>query len=339
MTTGAPKMFNSFKQWSTNFGKNAILQYGIELIDSTIKNDLVPQLLLEALKEIYQDISSDLSHVDTFAFDQILRIDPCVTWKMKSTKYDGNYSELKYGTTQHIIPKVIASEFNKVIHPEEFSRTNDFRKSILQNLDETNNIRIKVWCTTLADKAVKNALAFDILENILLGIMKFAVPRVVKFTMGEEFAFTIVFESTVNETINELIRNECNIQYNILRLNQLKMIDKVARKKPGDVLISMSIDSLLSLSIPGPITGTYTNNPIEEKLLKTLVCDVLLNRVCTINETAKKVGECLPLCTYHDMINEDIFFTEVLGMLKHHIENDLEDIDLTETHYEIKSVI
>ncbi|KAH8866156.1 hypothetical protein KSF78_0003346 [Schistosoma japonicum] len=247
MTTGAPKMFNSFKQWSTNFGKNAILQYGIELIDSTIKNDLVPQLLLEALKEIYQDISSDLSHVDTFAFDQ----------------------ELKYGTTQHIIPKVIASEFNKVIHPEEFSRTNDFRKSILQNLDETNNIRIKVWCTTLADKAVKNALAFDILENILLGIMKFAVPRVVKFTMGEEFAFTIVFESTVNETINELIRNECNIQYNILRLNQLKMIDKVARKKPGDVLISMSIDSLLSLSIPGPITGTYTNNPIEEKLLKS----------------------------------------------------------------------
>ncbi|KAK4475960.1 hypothetical protein MN116_001198 [Schistosoma mekongi] len=314
--TGVPKMPNSFKQWDTNLGKNTILQYGVELIDSTVKSDLVPQLLLEALKEIYQDISSDPSQLDTFAFDQ----------------------ELKYGTTQHI-PKLITSELNKVIHREEFSRTNDFQKSVLQNLDETKNKRKKVWCATLADKAVKNALAFDILESILLGIMKFALPRVVKFTMGEEFAFTTVFESTVNETISELITNEFNIQYDILQLNQLKMIDKVARKKPGIVLISMSIDSLLSLSIPGPITGTYTNNPIEEKLLKTLVCDVLLNRVCTINETAKKVGECLPLSTYHDMLNEDIFFTEVLDMLKHHIENDLEDIDLTETHYETKSVI
>ncbi|CAH8642951.1 unnamed protein product [Heterobilharzia americana] len=110
------------------------------------------------------------------------------------------------------------------------------------------------------------------------------------------------------------------------------MIDNIARKKPGDVLVSMAIDALLPLAIPGPVTGTYTSNPLQEKLLKTMVFDVLLDRVCSINEANEAVNECLPLATYHDMINEDIFFTEALNMLKYHIDNDLADIDLMETH-------
>ncbi|CAH8666251.1 unnamed protein product [Schistosoma haematobium] len=160
----------------------------------------------------------------------------------------------------------------------------------------------------------------------------------IRFTMGEEFVFIIIFEQTISDTIKELTTNEYNLQHKILRMNRLKMIDKVARKKPGDVLVSMAIDSLLSLSMPGPITGTYTNNSIEEKLLKTLVCDVLLNRICSVDGATNRVGECLPLATYHDMISEDIFFTEGLEMLKYHIDNDLEDIDLIETHQETKPV-
>lgn len=60
-----------------------------------------------------------------------------------------------------------------------------------------------------------------------------------------------------------------NWYYHVNTGKNLLQIDKVARKKPGDVLVSMAFDSLLSLSMPGPITGTYTNNSIEEKLLKS----------------------------------------------------------------------
>lgn len=60
-----------------------------------------------------------------------------------------------------------------------------------------------------------------------------------------------------------------NWYYHVNTGKNLLQIDKVARKKPGDVLVSMAIDSLLSLSMPGPITGTYTNNSTEEKLLKS----------------------------------------------------------------------
>ncbi|CAH8645485.1 unnamed protein product [Schistosoma margrebowiei] len=315
MTTG-PEISKGLEQWNTDLGKNAILQYGFELISNTVKAELVPQLLLDSIKEIYQDINSNLSNLDAIAFKE----------------------ESKSGTTQRITPKVIMSELNKVIQPEEFSQTSDLYQSIVQKFDEKLNNREKIWCTISADRAVKNALAFDILESILLRLIKFTVPRIIRFTMGEEFVFIIIFEQTISETIKELTTNEYNLQYKILRMNRLKMIDKVARKKPGDVLISMAVDSLLSLSIPGPITGTYTNNPIEEKLLKTLVCDVLLNRICSVDGATNRVGECLPLATYHDMISEDIFFTEGLEMLKYHIDNDLEDIDLIETHQETKPV-
>lgn len=40
-----------------------------------------------------------------------------------------------------------------------------------------------------------------------------------------------------------------------------------------------------------------------------LVCDVLLNRICSVDEATNRVGECLPLATYHDMISEDIVST------------------------------
>ncbi|VDP26867.1 unnamed protein product [Schistosoma margrebowiei] len=227
-----PEISKGLEQWNTDLGKNAILQYGFELISNTVKAELVPQLLLDSIKEIYQDINSNLSNLDAIAFKEVIA------------------EESKSGTTQRITPKVIMSELNKVIQPEEFSQTSDLYQSIVQKFDEKLNNREKIWCTISADRAVKNALAFDILESILLGLIKFTVPRI---------------------------------------------IDKVARKKPGDVLISMAVDSLLSLSIPGPITGTYTNNPIEEKLLK-----------------------------------------KGLEMLKYHIDNDLEDIDLIETHQETK---
>ncbi|CAI2734542.1 unnamed protein product [Schistosoma spindalis] len=315
MTTG-PEISKGLEQWNTDLGKNAISQYGFELISNTVKAELVPQLLLDSIKEIYQDINSNLSNLDAMAFKE----------------------ESKNGTTQRIIPKVITSELNKLIQPEEFSQTSDLHQPIVQNFGEKGNNQEKIWCTISADRAVKNALAFDILESILQGLIKFTVPRIIRFTMGEEFVFIIIFEQTISETIKELTTNEYNLQYKILRVNRLKMIDKVARKKPGDVLVSMAIDSLLSLSIPGPITGTYTNNPIEEKLIKTLVCDVLLNRICSVDGATNKVGECLPLATYHDMISEDIFFTEGLEMLKYHIDNDLEDIDLIETHQETKPV-
>ncbi|CAH8617168.1 unnamed protein product [Schistosoma mattheei] len=315
MTTG-PEISKGLEQWNTDLGKNAILQYGFELISNTMKAELVPQLLLDSIKELYQDINSNLSNLDAIAFKE----------------------ESKNGTTQRITPKIIMSELSKVIQPEEFSQTSDLHQPIVQKFGEKLNNRGKIWCTISADRAVKNALAFDILESILLGLIKFTVPRIIRFTMGEEFVFIIIFEQTISDTIKELTTNEYNLQYKILRMNRLKMIDKVARKKPGDVLVSMAIDSLLSLSIPGPITGTYTNNSIEEKLLKTLVCDVLLNRICSVDGATNRVGECLPLATYHDMISEDIFFTEGLEMLKYHIDNDLEDIDLIETHQETKPV-
>ncbi|CAH8660235.1 hypothetical protein MS3_00003255 [Schistosoma haematobium] len=315
MTTG-PEISKGLEQWNTDSGKNAILQYGFELISNTVKAELVPQLLLDSIKEIYQDINSNLSNLDAIAFKE----------------------ESKNGTTQRITPKVIMSELSKVIQPEEFSQTSDLHQPIVQKFGEKLNNRGKIWCAISADRAVKNALAFDILESILLGLIKFTVPRIIRFTMGEEFVFIIIFEQTISDTIKELTTNEYNLQHKILRMNRLKMIDKVARKKPGDVLVSMAIDSLLSLSMPGPITGTYTNNSIEEKLLKTLVCDVLLNRICSVDGATNRVGECLPLATYHDMISEDIFFTEGLEMLKYHIDNDLEDIDLIETHQETKPV-
>ncbi|VDP38856.1 unnamed protein product [Schistosoma mattheei] len=201
MTTG-PEISKGLEQWNTDLGKNAILQYGFELISNTMKAELVPQLLLDSIKELYQDINSNLSNLDAIAFKE----------------------ESKNGTTQRITPKIIMSELSKVIQPEEFSQTSDLHQPIVQKFGEKLNNRGKIWCTISADRAVKNALAFDILESILLGLIKFTVPRI---------------------------------------------IDKVARKKPGDVLVSMAIDSLLSLSIPGPITGTYTNNSIEEKLLKS----------------------------------------------------------------------
>ncbi|CAH8645657.1 unnamed protein product [Schistosoma bovis] len=315
MTTG-PEISKGLEQWNTDSGKNAILQYGFELISDTVKAELVPQLLLDSIKEIYQDINSNLSNLDAIAFKE----------------------ESKNGTTQRITPKVIMSELSKVIQLEEFSQTSDLHQPIVRKFGEKLNNRGKIWCAISADRAVKNALAFDILESILLGLIKFTVPRIIRFTMGEEFVFIIIFEQTISDTIKELTTNEYNLQYKILRMNRLKMIDKVARKKPGDVLVSMAIDSLLSLSMPGPITGTYTNNSTEEKLLKTLVCDVLLNRICSVDEATNRVGECLPLATYHDMISEDIFFTEGLEMLKYHIDNDLEDIDLIETHQETKPV-
>ncbi|CAH8673362.1 unnamed protein product [Schistosoma rodhaini] len=311
-----PEISNSLEQWNTDLGKSAILQYGVELISNTIKAELVPQLLLDSIKEIYQDINSNLSNLDAITFNE----------------------KLRNGTTQRIIPKVIISELNKVIQPKELNRPSNLHQPIVQRFGEKVNNKENIWCTILADRAVKNALAFDILESILLELIKFTVPSIIRLTMGEEFVFVNIFEKTISETIKELTTNEYNLQYKILRMNRLKMIGKVARKKPGDVLVSMAIDSLLSLSIPGPITGTYTKNPIEEKLLETLVCDVLLNRICSVDEATNRVLECLPLATYHDMISEDIFFTEGLEMLKYHIDNDLEDIDLMETHQETKSI-
>ncbi|CAH8574238.1 unnamed protein product [Schistosoma turkestanicum] len=309
-----PEMSNGLEQWNTNLGRSAILQYGLELIHNTVKDELVPRLLLDCVKEIYKDIHSNSSNLDVFVFDE----------------------ELRNGATQYIIPELVMSELNKVIQPEEFSQTGELHKPTVHKFNEKINQK-KTWCTTSADRAVKNALAFDILESILLELIKFTVPRIIKYTMGEELVFIIIFEKTLSKMIKELVTSEYSLQSNISRVNRLKMIDKVARKKSSDILVSMAIDSLLSLSIPGPVTGIYTNNPIEEKLLKTLVCDALLNRVCAVNDATNKLGECLPLAAYHDMISEDIFFTEALDMLKYHVDNDLEDIDFLETDQEIKS--
>lgn len=67
-----PEISKGLEQWNTDSGKNAILQYGFELISDTVKAELVPQLLLDSIKEIYQDINSNLSNLDAIAFKEVI---------------------------------------------------------------------------------------------------------------------------------------------------------------------------------------------------------------------------------------------------------------------------
>nr|CAH8873850.1 unnamed protein product [Trichobilharzia regenti] len=291
---------------NTSLGRDVILQYGFELINNTLKNDLVPQLLLETLKDIYQNFISNKHSLDGIGDE----------------------------TFGHITPKLITSKLNKIIQPEEFIWTNDLRDNNIQSPFETSSInkgQRTVWCTVLADRAMKNALAFDIFEDILMDVFKYIIPKGAKYIMEEQQIFISISEETVGELIAELASKEYNLQIEILQLHLLKTIDGIARKNPGEVLASMAVDVLLPIAVPGPITGTYTSNPVEENTLKNMAFDVLLDKVCSISEADKTVNECLPLTTYHEMINENIFFMETLEMLKYHIDNDLADIDLMET--------
>ncbi|CAH8873499.1 unnamed protein product [Trichobilharzia szidati] len=297
---------------NTSLGRDVILQYGFEFINNTLKNDLIPQLLLETLKDIYQNVISSKHSLDVIAFNK----------------------ELEDETFGHITPKLVTSKLNKIIQPEESSWTNDFRENNTQRPFETNRInkgQRTAWCTVLADRAMKNALAFDIFEDVLMDVFKYVIPKGAKYVLEEQQIFISISEETVGELIAELASKEYNLQIENLQLYLLKTIDGIARKNPGEVLASMAVDALLPIAVPGPITGTYTSNPIEENTLKSMAFDVLLDKVCSISEADKTVNECLPLATYHEMINEDIFFMETLKMLKYHIDNDLADIDLMET--------
>ncbi|CAH8642935.1 unnamed protein product [Heterobilharzia americana] len=179
-------MYVDAEKWNTNLGRDVILQYGVELINKTVKDDLVPQLLLDTVKEIYQDINSNISSLDALAF----------------------YKELENQTVGNIAPKVITSELNKVLQPKEFTQSNNIHK-INSETKPAIEWHETVGCTVLADRAVKNALAFDILECVLQEVFTHAIPKLVsiKHTVYSFFLFmcTLGFDYCTTQRIDMFI--------------------------------------------------------------------------------------------------------------------------------------
>ncbi|KAF7255996.1 hypothetical protein EG68_06890 [Paragonimus skrjabini miyazakii] len=180
-----------------------------------------------------------------------------------------------------------------------------------------------------ASFVISSAIAFDMYDILVTELLHFYASRIVQSTLIEAQIFQYLLEKTTGELIREIAKYQLERSETTARQKRLACIQKHATDRPGDVLGSVALELLLPWAGSQSLE-TIVKNKAEECIVEVFALDLLLQRLVDIDQNIAATIKCRPLATFHAAANVDLFFREALHMLNEHIDQDLEDIDLTE---------
>ncbi|CAL8093764.1 unnamed protein product [Calicophoron daubneyi] len=294
-----------FSLWNSSVGKVAIESYATTLFNDFLGMEVIPKVILETLKGLYEDIFAGKVDNVKPAYEKV------DTWKLN----------------QHAMIK----QLDHILNSDE-SHSQTLRKTKVENtlsVSDIDQTRKPVWQVQAASRAIVGAIAYDIYDSVLDELLRYHVPKTVRLVVWEVRIFDLLLKEIVQQLMVEVAKEQLLRTEEKERKKRFSIITQMVQENPGDMFAALSLELLLPYA-GGQIPGSFAKDRVQEYFLHSLCFDLLLDWIKQIDASADGTVNCIPVGIYHALVNKDAFFEEALQLLLQNVEEDSKDTDLAE---------
>ncbi|CAL8093761.1 unnamed protein product [Calicophoron daubneyi] len=231
-----------FSLWNSSVGKVAIESYATTLFNDFLGMEVIPKVILETLKGLYEDIFAGKVDNVKPAYEKV------DTWKLN----------------QHAMIK----QLDHILNSDE-SHSQTLRKTKVENtlsVSDIDQTRKPVWQVQAASRAIVGAIAYDIYDSVLDELLRYHVPKTVRLVVWEVRIFDLLLKEIVQQLMVEVAKEQLLRTEEKERKKRFSIITQMVQENPGDMFAALSLELLLPYA-GGQIPGSFAKDRVQEYFL------------------------------------------------------------------------